>query len=194
MAPTREPRHAAAQAAYCNEARFPGGACGTEYRNRHWRCGRAARPDTANCAQQSGTLRQLGRERPHLRGRTHGRRVQAAFSADMRSEEFQAFMDQILELERTIDGAATFATIEGQVALSLTADSNGRVRVAGEALDSPGRWQSVDVPLRHGSHRTSRRFHARSVICWPPIPLSRRPMPDGTLASNELTASPSELA
>jgi hypothetical protein len=62
----------------------------------------------------------------------------AAFSADMRSEEFQAFMDQILELERTVDGAATFATIEGQVALSLSADSNGRVRVAGEALDSPG--------------------------------------------------------
>ncbi len=47
-------------------------------------------------------------------------------------------MDQILELERTIDGAATFATMEGQVALSLTGDSNGRVRVAGEALDSPG--------------------------------------------------------
>ena len=62
----------------------------------------------------------------------------AAFSADLRSEEFQAFMDQILELERTVDGAATFATIEGQVALSLSADGNGRVRVAGEALDSPG--------------------------------------------------------
>ena len=62
----------------------------------------------------------------------------ARFSADMRSEDFHAFMDQILELERTVDGAATFATIEGQVALSLSADSNGRVRVAGEALDSPG--------------------------------------------------------
>ena len=28
--------------------------------------------------------------------------------------------------------------MEGQVALSLSADSNGRIRVAGEALDSPG--------------------------------------------------------
>ncbi len=62
----------------------------------------------------------------------------AAFSADLRSEEFQAFVDQILELERTVDGAATFATIEGQVALSLSGDGHGRVRVAGEALDSPG--------------------------------------------------------
>lgn len=62
----------------------------------------------------------------------------AAFSAEMRSEEFHAFMDQILELERTLDGAATFSTIEGQVALSLSADRNGRVRVSGEALDSPG--------------------------------------------------------
>lgn len=60
------------------------------------------------------------------------------FSADLRSEEFHAFMDQILELERTIDGAATFATMEGQVALSLTGASDGRVRVAGEAVDSAG--------------------------------------------------------
>ena len=62
----------------------------------------------------------------------------ARFSADLRSEEFHAFMDQTLELERTVDGAATFATIEGQVALSLSAEGNGRIRVAGEALDSPG--------------------------------------------------------
>jgi hypothetical protein len=66
-------------------------------------------------------------------GGFHGR-----FSADLRSEEFHAFLDQILELERTVDGAATFATMEGQVALSLTGVSDGGVRVAGEAVDSAG--------------------------------------------------------
>jgi hypothetical protein len=60
------------------------------------------------------------------------------FNADLRSEEFHAFMGQILELERAVDGAATFTTMEGQLALSLSAGSNGRVRVAGEAVDTAG--------------------------------------------------------
>jgi hypothetical protein len=61
-----------------------------------------------------------------------------AFTADMRSEEFQAFMDQLSELGRTIDGAATFTTMEGQLTLSLTAEASGQIRVAGEALDLAG--------------------------------------------------------
>lgn len=60
------------------------------------------------------------------------------FTADMRSEEFHAFMEQLSEVGRTIEGAATFTTMEGQLALSLTADSNGHVRIAGEALDLAG--------------------------------------------------------
>ena len=61
-----------------------------------------------------------------------------AFTADMRSEEFHAFMDQVSELGRTIDGAATFTTMEGQLALALTAERSGQIRVAGEALDLAG--------------------------------------------------------
>ena len=60
------------------------------------------------------------------------------FSADMRSEEFHAFMEQVSELARTIEGAATFTTMEGQLAISLTAAADGRVKVAGEALDLAG--------------------------------------------------------
>jgi hypothetical protein len=60
------------------------------------------------------------------------------FTADMRSEEFHAFMDQVSELGRTVDGAASFTTMEGQLALSLTADRSGRIRIAGEALDLAG--------------------------------------------------------
>jgi hypothetical protein len=61
-----------------------------------------------------------------------------AFTADMRSEEFHAFMDQVSELSRTIDGAATFTTMEGQLALALTAAGSGQIRIAGEALDLAG--------------------------------------------------------
>jgi len=60
------------------------------------------------------------------------------FSADMRSEEFHAFMEQVSELSRTIEGAATFTTMEGQLALSLTTDGNGHVRIVGQALDLAG--------------------------------------------------------
>jgi hypothetical protein len=60
------------------------------------------------------------------------------FSADMRSEEFHAFMEQVSELARTIEGAATFTTMEGQLAISLTTAADGRVKVAGEALDLAG--------------------------------------------------------
>ena len=61
-----------------------------------------------------------------------------ALTADMRSEEFQALLDQVSELGRTIDGAATFTTMEGQLALALTPESSGEIRVTGEALDLAG--------------------------------------------------------
>ena len=60
------------------------------------------------------------------------------FTADLRSEEFHAFLDQVSELGRTIDGAATFTTMEGQLTLSLTAGASGQVRLVGEALDLAG--------------------------------------------------------
>ena len=64
--------------------------------------------------------------------------MRAAFRAELRSEEFQAFLDEVEALGRSLEGTATFATAEGQLALSLSGDSSGRVRVAGEARDGPG--------------------------------------------------------
>lgn len=60
------------------------------------------------------------------------------FDADLRSEEFHAFMEQIAELDRTVDGAATFSTMEGQLMLTLSADGQGHITVAGQALDLAG--------------------------------------------------------
>lgn len=61
-----------------------------------------------------------------------------AFRADLRSEEFCAFLEEAEGLSATLDGAASFSTMEGQIAFSLAGDGKGRVRVQGEARDAPG--------------------------------------------------------
>ena len=61
-----------------------------------------------------------------------------AFRADLRSEEFQAFLEEVEGLSRTLDGAASFSTMEEQIAFSLAGDAKGHVRVQGEAVDTPG--------------------------------------------------------
>lgn len=58
------------------------------------------------------------------------------FRADLRSEEFQSFLDETEPLTRALDGTATFSTVDGQIAFSLTADATGRIVVAGEAIDA----------------------------------------------------------
>ena len=60
------------------------------------------------------------------------------FAADLRSEEFHTFLDEVEGLSRTLQGSASFATREGQIALSLSGDGNGHVRVRGEAIDVAG--------------------------------------------------------
>ncbi len=60
------------------------------------------------------------------------------FRANLRSEEFQTFLEEVEGLRRTLDGTASFTTLEGQIALSLTGDGKGHVRVTGEAIDTGG--------------------------------------------------------
>jgi len=62
----------------------------------------------------------------------------AAFRADLRSEEFQAFLVEAEVLNSALDGVASFSTIEEQIALSLVGNGRGQVRVQGVALDAPG--------------------------------------------------------
>ena len=62
----------------------------------------------------------------------------ALFPAHLRSEEFQSFLEEVQDLHRTLDGAARFTTLEGQIALSITGDGKGGVHVSGEAIDDAG--------------------------------------------------------
>ena len=61
----------------------------------------------------------------------------AAYRADLRAEEFQAFRDQIDALVQSVEGAASFSTMEGQIAVAISGDGRGQVSVRGEARDMP---------------------------------------------------------
>jgi hypothetical protein len=61
----------------------------------------------------------------------------AAFRADLRAEELLAFRDQIDALVQSVEGAASFSTLEGQIAMTISGDVKGQVSVRGEARDMP---------------------------------------------------------
>lgn len=61
-----------------------------------------------------------------------------AFRADLRTDEFNAFLEQVQGLVQALDGSASFTTMEGQIALFLTGDGKGTVHVHGEAIDEAG--------------------------------------------------------
>ena len=63
---------------------------------------------------------------------------QGNFRADLRSEEFQSFLEETQGLQQALEGTAQFTTMEEQVALTLAADGKGHVRVSGEARHEPG--------------------------------------------------------
>jgi hypothetical protein len=60
------------------------------------------------------------------------------FEASLRSEEFQAFLEELENLVDTLESTAAFSTMEGQLAFSLTGDGVGHIHLTGEAQDLPG--------------------------------------------------------
>lgn len=61
-----------------------------------------------------------------------------SFRANLRSEEFTAFLEQTRELVEALQGSASLTTMEGQIALYLTGNGKGAIRVHGEAIDEAG--------------------------------------------------------
>jgi hypothetical protein len=57
--------------------------------------------------------------------------------ADIRSEEFQAFLDEAEGMIGTLEGAASLTTMEGQLAVAIAIDGDERTRVTGEVSDAP---------------------------------------------------------
>ena len=94
-------------------------------------------------------LRAIGRSHPGLFEYSDGNWItcelqisvggfRGHFRADLRSEEFVTFLEELASLRNTLEGRATFSTIEGQIGFSLIGDERGHVRVEGEAVDIAG--------------------------------------------------------
>jgi hypothetical protein len=94
-------------------------------------------------------VRAVGRRHPHLFDAAEGNWIacdvelaaggfRAAFNADFRSEDLRDFLAELDALGRSLEGAATFTSLEGQLRLTLAAESAGQVVVQGEAADTPG--------------------------------------------------------
>lgn len=64
-------------------------------------------------------------------GKFHG-----TLPVDVRSEEFQAFLDEVEGMIGTLEGAATLTTMEGQLSVALAIEGSDRMRVSGEASDA----------------------------------------------------------
>jgi hypothetical protein len=119
----------------------------------HQASGGAVAPSTevliGDSTAQHVLIRPLSRSNPGLFDIWDGNRIdceveiaaggfRGRLRADLRSDEFQTFSEQVEGLNRTIEGVASLTSVEGQIALSLTVDGNGRVRASGEALDAAG--------------------------------------------------------
>ncbi len=117
------------------------------------------------------------------------------FRADLRGEEFLGFLNETAELSRTLEGAASLTSMEGQIALTLTGDGRGLVRVAGEAVDVAGSGNRLQFGF--GIDQTCLPEIARLWnTCSPPFPCSARPMsPSGpsTLKKDHLAGGASRL-
>jgi hypothetical protein len=98
---------------------------------------------------QHVVLRPLSRTHPGLFDSSDGNWIdcevhvavggfRGSFRAALRSEEFQTFLEEVEALNRTLEGTATFRTLEDQVAITLSGNGKGTVHVSGETIDSPG--------------------------------------------------------
>jgi hypothetical protein len=68
----------------------------------------------------------------------HAGAFHGIFRADIRSEEFHGFLEQLEDVQRTAEGAASFSTMEGQLAFTVTGDASDVLRLNGEAIDTAG--------------------------------------------------------
>jgi hypothetical protein len=68
----------------------------------------------------------------------HAGAFHGSFRADLRTEEFHAFLEQLEGMRRTAEGTASFSTMEGQLAFTVTGDASSVLRLTGEAIDAAG--------------------------------------------------------
>jgi hypothetical protein len=69
------------------------------------------------------------------------------FHAAFLTDELVRFRDQIQTLYRTLQGEASFRTLEEQLSLRLTGNGRGEIGVRGVAVDIPGTGNRLEFEL-----------------------------------------------
>ena len=98
-------------------------------------------------AGQHVAIRPVGRSLPGLFDPADGARIECeiqiaagsfrgAFRADLRSEEFSLFLEELTGFGRSLLDAARFSTMERQIGLTVARDGQGQLRLDGEAADA----------------------------------------------------------
>jgi len=76
------------------------------------------------------------------------RGFRASFEAYLRTNDFPPFRDALRTLWEKLQGAATFTTLEGQVALRVQGDGIGHMMVSGELEDIAGTGNRLRFALK----------------------------------------------
>lgn len=102
-------------------------------------------------------------------GGFHGR-----FRADLRSEEFHGFLEQAEGLARASNTSASFSTVEGQLAFTLTAGASDRLQISGEAIDVAGIGNRLQFSFDLDRHVVADICHALEslLVAFPVVGLS----------------------
>jgi len=83
--------------------------------------------------------------RSEIEVRAGGFRCQTV--ADLRAEEFAPFHKQLLKLQKTLGGEATFETLERQLTIHVHGDGRGHMKFKCVLLDQAGIGNKLDFVL-----------------------------------------------
>lgn len=72
---------------------------------------------------------------------------QAAYEAQLRTEELGRFRDALRRLYEDLTGEAAFESMERWLRLQMVGDGRGHITVTGEAMDAPGMGNRLTFQL-----------------------------------------------
>jgi len=94
----------------------------------------------------------------------HAGAFQGRFEADLRSDEFEHFAEQLTSAQRASEGLATLESAEGWVKLRLALEPRGGVEAACEVTDDPGLGSSLRFGLSSDQAQLSDLRHALGEV------------------------------
>ncbi len=89
---------------------------------------------------------------------------QGRFAAALLTHELATFHEQLAALYQSLSGSATFSTLEGQLALSVSGDGRGHMLITGEATDQPGSPQRLAFEIAIDQTQLRQSLHGLAAV------------------------------